>query len=105
MNNYANRTAIRLDMLGLFLAGLINTFLALFVAGIILGPGTRTGQADLLLRAGWIAENSLRWQAGWLFWFAVTLSFAWSFFALGRHLKNTPLADAGDWLGAHRCCG
>ena len=90
MTHHENRTAINLDMLGLFLAGLINTFLALFVAGIVLGPGTRTGQADLLLRASWITENTLRWQAGWLFWFLVTLSFAWSYFALGRHLKNTP---------------
>lgn len=81
-------TAVNLDVLGLFLAGLINTFLAMFVAGIILGPGTRTGQAELLLRADWIAEHTLRWQAGWFFWFAVTLSFAWSYFALGRHLNG-----------------
>jgi hypothetical protein len=79
----------RLDVLGLFLAGLINTFLALFVAGVILGPGTRAGQADLLLRADWIAAHTLRWQSGWFFWFAVTLSFAWSYFALGRHLTST----------------
>ena len=25
---------------------------------------------------------------GWLFWFAVTLSFAWSYYAVGRHLKG-----------------
>jgi hypothetical protein len=80
------RAALRLDALGLFLAGLINTFLALFDAGIILGPGTIAQQPDLLLRADWIAGHALRWQAGWLFWFAVTLSFAWSYFALGRHL-------------------
>jgi hypothetical protein len=82
--------ALRLDVLGLFLAGLINTFLALFDAGVILGPGTSTSQPDLLLRAAWIAENTLRWQAGWLFWFAVTLSFSWSYYALGRHLKPNP---------------
>lgn len=86
MVNKERRAAISLDALGLFLAGLINTFLALFVAGIILGPGTIARQTDLLLRAGWIAEHTLRWQGGWLFWFAVTLSFAWSYFALGRHL-------------------
>jgi len=90
MNNSENRAASRLDVLGLFLAGLINTFLALFVAGIIFAPGTRNGQADLLLRADWITEHTLRWQGGWLFWFAVTLSFSWSYFALGRHLKNEP---------------
>jgi hypothetical protein len=82
------RSDVSLDALGLFLAGLINTFLALFVAAIILGPGSRSGQPDLLQRAVWIAENSLRWQAGWFFWFAVTLSFAWSFYALGRHLAG-----------------
>lgn len=83
------RAASRLDVLGLFLAGLINTFLALFVAGVILGPGTRAAQSDLLLRADWIAAHTLRWQSGWFFWFAVTLSFAWSYFALGRHLDVT----------------
>ena len=66
MASIGNRASLRLDVLGLFLAGLINTFLALFVAGIVLGPGTSTGQTDLLLRAGWIAENALRWQGGWL---------------------------------------
>jgi hypothetical protein len=81
---------VRLDVLGLFLAGLINTFLALFVAAIILGPGTTARQADLLLRANWISDHTLRWQGGWLFWFAVTLSFAWSYFAVGRHLKAAP---------------
>jgi hypothetical protein len=86
MNSKGERTAVRLDALGLFLAGLINTFLALFVAGIVLGPGSAARQSDLLLRAGWIAEYTLRWQGGWFFWFAVTLSFAWSFYALGRHL-------------------
>ncbi len=89
MARIEGRASLRLDVLGLFLAGLINTFLALFVAGIILGPGTITGQADPLLRAGWIAEHTLRWQGGWFFWFAVTLSFAWSYFALGRHLDDS----------------
>ncbi len=79
---------MRLDVLGLFLAGFINTFLALFVAGIILGPGTIAFQPDLQLRAAWIDAYTLRWQGGWLFWFAVTLSFAWSYFALGRHLET-----------------
>ncbi len=87
MNHKNGRTAIRVDALGLFLAGLINTFLALFVAGVVLSPGSRAGQSNLILRAQWIAGHSLRWQSGWLFWFAVTLSFAWSFYALGRHLN------------------
>lgn len=81
-----NRTGLSLDVLGLFLAGLINTFLALLDAGIIFGPGTAAIQPELIQRASWIAENTLRWQAGWLFWFAVTLSFSWSYYALGRHL-------------------
>jgi hypothetical protein len=88
MVNSAKRTALRLDVLGLFLAGLINTFLAFLDAVIILGPGTAARQSDLLVRAAWIAEHTLRWQGGWLFWFAVTLSFAWSFYALGRHLDG-----------------
>lgn len=89
MSIKAERGALRLDALGLFLAGLINTFLAFFDAVLIMGPGTAAQQPDILLRAAWITENSLRWKAGWLFWFAVTLSFAWSFFALGRHLNAT----------------
>ncbi len=88
MNSKKTPAIIWLDALGLFLAGLINTFLALFVAGVVLGPGTDAMQPDLLLRTKWIAEHTLRWQGGWLFWFAVTLSFAWSYFALGRHLHN-----------------
>jgi len=81
-----DRSAIRLDALGLFAAGLINTFLAPLAAGVIFGPGTTALEPDLLSRAAWIAGHPLRWQGGWLFWFAVTLSFAWSYYALGRHL-------------------
>lgn len=88
-NHTANRAAVRLDMLGLFLAGLNNTFLALLVAVLIHGPGTSASQPDLLLRANWIAEHTPLWKAGWLFWFAPTLSFSWSYYALGRHLDAT----------------
>lgn len=87
------RTSLNLDVVGLFLAGLINTFLASFDAGIILIQGTAIGQTQLLLRASWIAENTVQWQAGWLFWFAVTLSFSWSYYALGRHLGG-----AKSWI-------
>ena len=80
----------RLDVVGLLLAGLINSFLALIDAVFILGPGTASFQPEAVLRAGWIAEHTLRWQAGWSFWFAVTLSFAWSYYALGRHLHGSP---------------
>jgi hypothetical protein len=94
MSTEDNHAAIRLDALGLFLAGLINTFLAFFVAVVVLGPGTSARQPDLWQRAYWIAENSGRWQAGWFFWFAVTLSFSWSFYALGRQLN-----DERPWPG------
>jgi hypothetical protein len=89
MTDGDKNASVRLDVVGLFLAGLINTFLALFVAGVIFGPGTAAQQPDILLRADWIADNPLRWQGGWLFWFAVTISFSWSYYAIGRHLKST----------------
>lgn len=89
MTEQGKRAAVRLDVLGLLLAGLINTFLALLDATLVFGPGTPTSQPDLLARAAWIADHTLRWQGGWLFWFAVTLSFAWSFYALGRHLDGS----------------
>lgn len=81
---------IWLDALGLGLAGLINTFLAPLVASVVLGPGSEAFQPDALLRMQWIADHALRWRGGWFFWFAVTLSFAWSYFALGRHLHSSP---------------
>ncbi|MBT3320658.1 MAG: hypothetical protein HN392_00040 [Anaerolineae bacterium] len=84
-NNLDN---IKLDVLGLFLAGLNNTFLALLVAVFIHGPGTISTQPEILLRASWIAENATLWKNGWLFWFAPTLSFCWSYYALGRHLNT-----------------
>ncbi len=82
------REALRFDAFALVLAGLVNTFLAAATARFVLGPGTTTQQFDALARASWIAEHGVRWQAGWLFWFVVTLSFAWSFFALGRNLGS-----------------
>lgn len=84
------RADIRLDATGLFLAGLNNTFLALLVALFIHGPGTTSSQPELLLRAAYITENSGLWQAGWLFWVAPTLTFSWSYYALGRHLDAKP---------------
>lgn len=82
------RRATRLDVLGLGAAGLINTFLALLVAGVIIAPGTPSGQPDIVQRAAWISENLLVWKSAWLFWFSVTLSFSWSYFALGRNLTE-----------------
>ena len=86
---HKNKPSVRLDALGLFLAGLINTFLAPIFAMIVFGPGTEARQPDLSLRIEWIATNALQWKGGWIFWFAVTLSFAWSYYALGRHLDST----------------
>jgi hypothetical protein len=88
VDNKDTRTAIYLDATGLFLAGLANTFLALGVAVFIHGPGTASSQPDLLQRAAYIAENTQLWKAGWLFWFVPTLSFCWSYYALGRHLDT-----------------
>ena len=87
MDSRNGRAALDLDALGLFAAGLINTFLASLDAGFIFGPGTAARQPDLMLRVAWIAEHPMRWKGGWFFWFAVTLSFAWSYHALGRHLN------------------
>lgn len=82
------RQSVYLDALGLFLAGFNNTILALLVAVFIHGPGTTTNQPDLLQRALYIAENAVLWKMGWLFWFLPTLTFAWSYYALGRHLSG-----------------
>ena len=56
MANQNTRAGIRVDALGLILAGLINTFLASADAGLILAPGTATAQPDLLLRIHWIPK-------------------------------------------------
>lgn len=88
MEASTRRNGVHLDVFGLFLAGFNNTILALLVAVFIHGPGTTASQPDLLQRATWIAENSALWKAGWIFWFAPTLSFSWSYYALGRHLNG-----------------
>jgi hypothetical protein len=80
---------VGLDVFGLFLAGFNNTILALLVAVFIHGPGTTASEPDIMRRAMWIAENTSLWKAGWMFWFAPTLSFSWSYYALGRHLDRT----------------
>lgn len=77
---------VRLDVLVLGIAGLVNTVLAPLDFGLVLEPGTLPGEDSASARAQWIADHTSRWEAGWSFWFVVTLTFAWSFFALGRHL-------------------
>lgn len=88
MKTENSRNSIRVDALGLFLAGFNNTILALLVAVFIHGPGTAANQPDLLQRVSYIAENTQLWKMGWLFWFAPTLTFSWSYFALGRNLDS-----------------
>jgi hypothetical protein len=80
----------RLDAAGLALAGLVNTVLAPAVYSLLLKPGTPASGTPLGDRADWIAAHAGRWQAGWSFWFVVTTTFAWSFFALARHLCRQP---------------
>jgi hypothetical protein len=79
----------RLDAAGLALAGLVNTILAPAAYGLV-KPGTPASDRSLGERADWIAAHHARWQGGWSFWFVVTTTFAWSFFALGRHLRRAP---------------
>ncbi len=86
MISKAKHSAVYLDALGLFLAGFNNTILALLVAVFIHGPGTSASQPDLIQRAIYIAENMTLWRAAWIFWFFPTLTFSWSYYALGRHL-------------------
>ena len=59
-------------------------------AALVLGDGARREGSDPAERAAWIAEHTTRWQAGWSFWFVVTLTFAWAFYALARHLGGAP---------------
>jgi hypothetical protein len=79
------RSGRRIDVLALVLAGVVD-LLAGLDAGVILKDGTLTGGADLASRAGWITDHTARWQAGWAFWFVVTTTFAWAFYALARNL-------------------
>lgn len=88
MPTKAKNNAVYLDALGLFLAGFFNTIVALLVAVFIHGPGSTTNQPDLLQRALYITENATLWKMGWLYWFLPTLTFSWSYYALGRHLSG-----------------
>ncbi|GEM_PF-1014699 len=76
----------RLDILALVVAGAVNTLLAPTVAGFSFGPGPLVTRSDFAARALWVAVHVRRWQLGWAFWCVVTASFAWSFYALSRHL-------------------
>jgi hypothetical protein len=80
----------RLDATGLLLAGLVNTILAPIDYLLLLKPGAPGSGRSLGERAHWIAAHDARWQWGWSFWFVVTTTFAWSYFALGRHLRQQP---------------
>jgi hypothetical protein len=77
-----------LDVLGLIVAGLVNTVLAPADVALVLAPGTPVQRGDLAARMAWIAGHAGQWQAGWAFWFVVTTTFAWSYYALARHLAG-----------------
>jgi hypothetical protein len=79
------RGARRLDVLALLIAGAVD-LLAGADSGLLLKHGSLTGGGDLASRSGWIADHATRWQAGWAFWFVVTTTFAWGFYALARNL-------------------
>ena len=80
--------ARRLDVLGLVVAGLVNSVLAPADAALLLAPGTPAQGGDLAARMAWIAAHTGQWQTGWAFWCVVTLTFAWSYYALARHLAG-----------------
>ena len=75
----------QLDAGVLLLAAFMNVIIAPVDFKYVLLPGTIEGSGG-----DWVAEHVGRWQAGWSVWFLVTLSFAWSFYALARHLNGRP---------------
>lgn len=77
-----------LDVAVLLVAGLVNSVLAPADAALVLAPGTPAQGGDLAARMAWIAAHAGQWQAGWAFWFVVTTTFAWSYYALARHLAG-----------------
>jgi hypothetical protein len=78
----------RLDALGLVLAGVANTILAPIDFAALIDRGSLAHGGAVADRAQWIAAHTSRWQGGWAFWFVVTLSFAWAFFALANHVER-----------------
>jgi hypothetical protein len=79
------RAERRFDVAALVVAGVVD-LLAGLVAGVVLEPGSLTAGGDLDGRMAWVADHTARWQAGWAFWFVVTTTFAWAFYALARNL-------------------
>jgi hypothetical protein len=79
----------RLDVVALVTAGVVD-LAAGADAGLLLSDGTLSGSSsELAERARWIAGNTAQWQAGWAFWFVVTTTFAWAFYALARNLDGS----------------
>jgi hypothetical protein len=78
----------RLDALGLVIAGVANTILAPIDYAALIEPGSVAHGGAVADRARWIAAHTSRWQGGWAFWFVVTLSFAWAFFALANNVER-----------------
>jgi hypothetical protein len=77
---------LSLDVIGLVVAGLVNTFLSPIVSELMLSGGIEAQVRSVETRALWVADHVGQWRAGWTFWFVVTLSFAWSYYALARNL-------------------
>jgi hypothetical protein len=85
VNGFADLAGRRLDVGVLLFAAFMNVVVAPADFKYVLLDGTIEGSGG-----DWVADNVGRWQAGWSIWFVVTLSFAWSFYALGRHLTGRP---------------
>ncbi|HEX6608785.1 MAG TPA: hypothetical protein VF276_17935 [Chloroflexia bacterium] len=99
MPNPNTRRARGLDVLVLVVAGLVNTVLAPADAALVLAPGTPAQGGNLTVRMAWVTAHADQWQAGWAFWFVVTTTFAWSYYALARHLGGPlPWRTLAVWL-------
>lgn len=76
------------DVAVLVLAGVINSIISPVVAELVLADGLEANVRELETRMAWVADHGRQWQWGWTAWFAVTVSFAASYYALGRNLRG-----------------
>jgi hypothetical protein len=88
LQNLVKKEPHWLDIAGLGLAGLVNTVLTPLDQFLLLSPGTVANGNNLAARSAWLAGHQVQWQSGWLFYFVVTLTFAWSYYALARNLDG-----------------
>jgi hypothetical protein len=70
------------------IAGVANTILAPIDFAALIERGSLAHGGAVADRGRWIAAHTARWQGGWAFWFVVTLSFAWAFFALANQVQR-----------------